>query len=225
MSQERQAMAASIPAACRLHHPWRPGTVMLSWESCDCAAAQAARGGHGSGWRAVLPAARKCGGPHGTGLSASSGTTGRVIADPRHRSPAAGRGFGSRVRSKLADLMPVSISPQQRNAIVARLRAAGCVFAEDEAGLLIAAADSYAALQAMADRRASGLPLEQVVGWAEFCGLRISSSRPASLFLAAAKANSSSGQAIARAGPAGFYRGARSVLRFGRHRRWRSPPH
>jgi release factor glutamine methyltransferase len=57
--------------------------------------------------------------------------------------------------------------------IVARLRAAGCVFAEDEAGLLIATARSPAELDAMVERRAAGLPLEQVLGWAEFCGLRI----------------------------------------------------
>lgn len=57
--------------------------------------------------------------------------------------------------------------------VVARLRAAGCVFAEEEAGLLAAAARTPAELDAMAGRRAAGLPLEQVVGWAEFCGLRI----------------------------------------------------
>ena len=54
-----------------------------------------------------------------------------------------------------------------------RLRAAGCVFAEDEAQLLIDAAGTPEDLDAMVDRRAAGLPLEQVVGWAEFCGLRI----------------------------------------------------
>jgi len=58
-------------------------------------------------------------------------------------------------------------------SIVARLRAAGCVFAEDEAALLIATAGSPEELDAMVERRAVGLPLEQVLGWAEFCGLRI----------------------------------------------------
>jgi release factor glutamine methyltransferase len=57
--------------------------------------------------------------------------------------------------------------------IVARLRAAGCVFAEDEARLLLATARSPEELDAMVERRAAGLPLEQVLGWAEFCGLRI----------------------------------------------------
>ena len=58
-------------------------------------------------------------------------------------------------------------------AVVARLRAAGCVFAEDEARLLADAAGSPAELDTLVERRVAGLPLEQVVGWAEFCGLRI----------------------------------------------------
>ena len=57
--------------------------------------------------------------------------------------------------------------------MAARLRAAGCVFAEDEARLLMATARSADELSAMVERRASGLPLEQVLGWAEFYGLRI----------------------------------------------------
>jgi len=69
--------------------------------------------------------------------------------------------------------MPASLPPGTRPDIVTRLRAAGCVFAEDEAQLLISAARTPAELDAMVDRRAAGLPLEHVVGWAEFCGLRI----------------------------------------------------
>ncbi len=56
---------------------------------------------------------------------------------------------------------------------VRRLRAAGCVFAEDEARLLAEAATSAAELEAMIERRIAGLPLEHILGWAEFCGLRI----------------------------------------------------
>ncbi len=57
--------------------------------------------------------------------------------------------------------------------VVARLRAAGCVFAEDEARVLNGAARTRAELDAMVARRAAGEPLEQVVGWAEFAGLRV----------------------------------------------------
>lgn len=69
--------------------------------------------------------------------------------------------------------MPVSPSPATLSALVTRLRTAGCVFAEDEAELLVAAADTEADLAALADRRVAGEPLEYVVGWAEFRGLRI----------------------------------------------------
>ena len=58
-------------------------------------------------------------------------------------------------------------------SVVARLRAAGCVFAEDEAAVLLTAARSPAELHILVQRRASGEPLEQVVGWAEFAGQRI----------------------------------------------------
>jgi release factor glutamine methyltransferase len=63
--------------------------------------------------------------------------------------------------------------PPSLEAVAATLRASGCVFAEDEARLLIAAAPDAGALAALVERRAAGLPIEQVVGWAEFCGLRV----------------------------------------------------
>ncbi len=47
------------------------------------------------------------------------------------------------------------------------------MFAEDEAALIVGSAGSPDELEAMVDRRVSGVPLEQVLGWAEFCGLRI----------------------------------------------------
>ena len=68
--------------------------------------------------------------------------------------------------------MPTSPSPPLP-AVAARLRAAGCVFAEEEARLLLAAAGTPAQLDDMVGRRAAGLPLEQILGWAQFCGLRI----------------------------------------------------
>ncbi|WP_370373257.1 putative protein N(5)-glutamine methyltransferase [Catenulispora sp. GP43] len=61
--------------------------------------------------------------------------------------------------------------------VVARLRAAGCVFAEDEAELLVRAVkedvEPARRLAELVGRRCAGEPLEHVVGWAEFCGLRI----------------------------------------------------
>lgn len=61
----------------------------------------------------------------------------------------------------------------QQKSVAAILRAAGCVFAEDEARLLLHTARSRDELDAMVDRRVAGEPLEPVLGWAEFCGLRI----------------------------------------------------
>jgi release factor glutamine methyltransferase len=57
--------------------------------------------------------------------------------------------------------------------VVARLRAGGCVFAEDEAALILETARDADELAAMVDRRVAGLPLEHVLGWASFHGVRV----------------------------------------------------
>ena len=57
--------------------------------------------------------------------------------------------------------------------IVSKLRGAGCVFAEDEARLLISSAQTPTDLAILVDRRTTGIPLEHILGWVEFCGLRI----------------------------------------------------
>jgi release factor glutamine methyltransferase len=57
--------------------------------------------------------------------------------------------------------------------LVERLRAAGCVFAEDEAALLQAEATDAGHLESMVQRRVAGEPLEVIVGWAEFAGRRL----------------------------------------------------
>ena len=57
--------------------------------------------------------------------------------------------------------------------LVSRLRAAGCVFAEDEAALLIAHEPDAVAREALVARRVAGEPLETVLGWVLFGGLRL----------------------------------------------------
>ena len=108
--------------------------------------------------------------------------------------------------------MASDLFPHDHAALVARLRAAGCVYAEDEAELLIAAADSPQALTALTDRRVAGEPLEHLLGWAEFCGRRVAvdpgvfvpRARTALLVEAAAS--------VDRAGPGA----GRPLLRLGR---------
>lgn len=73
--------------------------------------------------------------------------------------------------------------------LIRRLRQAGCVWAEDEAALLLAEADTRVAaggdgadaraaeaavvLEAMVARRVAGEPLAHVLGWVDFAGLRV----------------------------------------------------
>jgi release factor glutamine methyltransferase len=58
--------------------------------------------------------------------------------------------------------------------VVARLEAAGCVAAVEEAGMLRerAGRDDHV-LEAMLRRREGGEPVEWIVEWAPFCGLRV----------------------------------------------------
>lgn len=69
--------------------------------------------------------------------------------------------------------MPFAHPSLSLPAVISRLRAAGCVYAEDEAELLLAAPLTAAELAVALDRRVAGFPLEHILGWAEFCGLRI----------------------------------------------------
>ena len=61
--------------------------------------------------------------------------------------------------------------------LIDRLRAAGCVFAEEEAELLVESAADPAELEGMVLRRIAGEPLEYILGWAEFCGLDLPITR------------------------------------------------
>lgn len=64
---------------------------------------------------------------------------------------------------------PVPIDP----GVVAALRSAGCVFAEEEAQLICDAAAPGAGREALVARRAAGQPLEHLLGWVQFCGRRV----------------------------------------------------
>ena len=67
--------------------------------------------------------------------------------------------------------------PDEEAALVRRLRAEGCVFAEAEAALILEQAEAVGGGTAEVDRlataREGGLPLEQVLGWAELAGVRV----------------------------------------------------
>ncbi|MEC3956061.1 putative protein N(5)-glutamine methyltransferase [Nocardia sp. CDC153] len=65
------------------------------------------------------------------------------------------------------------MSSPDTDTLVARLRAAGCVFAEDEAALLLEAATDAGHLESLVTQRIAGFPLEHLLGWAEFRGLRV----------------------------------------------------
>lgn len=78
------------------------------------------------------------------------------------------------VRAWLAALGP-ELGPVERE-LVARLRAAGCVYAEDEVGVILATSDDPAERERMIASRERGTPLEYVVGWALFCGIRVAIS-------------------------------------------------
>lgn len=60
------------------------------------------------------------------------------------------------------------------DAVLSSLRAAGCVFAEEEADILVESASGAAELDEMLARRVAGEPLEHLVGWVLFCGRRVS---------------------------------------------------
>lgn len=57
-------------------------------------------------------------------------------------------------------------------SVARRLAEAGCVYAEEEAAILTEAAATVEELDAMVSRRETGQPLEHVVGWVDFRGVR-----------------------------------------------------
>jgi release factor glutamine methyltransferase len=65
------------------------------------------------------------------------------------------------------------IDLDRHREVSTRLRAAGCVFAEDEARLLMEASPTTVGLDRLVERRCAGEPLEVLLGWAAFRGLRV----------------------------------------------------
>ncbi|MGY1843562.1 putative protein N(5)-glutamine methyltransferase [Modestobacter sp. SYSU DS0875] len=91
-----------------------------------------------------------------------------------------------------------SPDPTTHATVVARLRAAGCVFAEEEAELLAEAARGPRHLEQLVTRRVAGEPLEQVLGWAGFCGLRVAVAP--GVFVPRRRTEFLAAEAVARAG-------------------------
>ncbi|MEA1010635.1 putative protein N(5)-glutamine methyltransferase [Bacillus cereus] len=69
------------------------------------------------------------------------------------------------------------LDDKTEKCIINKLWSAGCVFAAEETRLLISEARTPEELKKMVEMRVDGLPLEYVVGYAEFCGLRIEVDR------------------------------------------------
>jgi release factor glutamine methyltransferase len=88
-------------------------------------------------------------------------------------------------------------SPDPYADVVATLRAAGCVYAEDEAALLL---DAGGDLDVLVARRVSGEPLEWILGWAEFADLRVSVAP--GVFVPRRRSELLAAEAIARLRPA-----------------------
>lgn len=95
------------------------------------------------------------------------------------QSPSAGQPLVPALIPKGSTLnsVPSSGSPKRLGMgavmVTDALRAAGCVFAEEEALLLLERAVSPAELADCVRRRVAGVPLEYILGWAEFDGHRM----------------------------------------------------
>lgn len=71
--------------------------------------------------------------------------------------------------------MPLTgrVGPVEAAGLVERLRAAGCVYAEEEAEIMVSSASSPAELESLTAARVAGDPLEHLVGWTSFAGVRM----------------------------------------------------
>ena len=69
--------------------------------------------------------------------------------------------------------MNIFLDNKTEKSLINRLRSEGCIFAEEETQLLIAEAGSIEELMKMVEKRVCGFPLEYVLGFTKFCGIRI----------------------------------------------------
>lgn len=102
-------------------------------------------------------------------------STSQSLASPT--SPARSSRTPGEAAAHWGDMSVPPLDPPSSSAatasLVATLRAAGCVFAEDEAHLLLAAAPTADELSVLVGRRVAGEPLELILGWAELAGARV----------------------------------------------------
>lgn len=91
-------------------------------------------------------------------------------------------------------------------ALARRLRAAGCVFAEEEAALILEQARDPAEVDRLAALREGGLPLEQVLGWAGLAGIRVAVEP--GVFVPRRRTELMVAEAVARGSAAGSARGS-----------------
>ncbi len=85
-------------------------------------------------------------------------------------------------------------------ALAAALAAVGCVAPEDEAAVLLATTRDPAVLAGLVERRADGVPLEVLVGYADFAGVRVRVA--AGVFLPRPRSSLLARTAVARAAAA-----------------------
>jgi release factor glutamine methyltransferase len=73
----------------------------------------------------------------------------------------------------IVNKLTISIDNETVQNMINKLRSAGCVFAEEEVNLLVSEARNLEDLTRLIEERANGEPLEYVLGFADFYGLRI----------------------------------------------------
>ena len=99
----------------------------------------------------------------------------------------------------MAYVVDGDLGPSEIELAVERLRAAGCVFAEEEAAEIAAVFSDHDSFRAAVDRRTSGLPLEHALGRARFGGITVEVVPP--VFVPRRRAESLVGAAIDRSRP------------------------